>query len=113
LKVKRKSGHVFSSLSRVPGHWPGSTDLPTSTAPTTRAREVNSPDPVGIFDRLLKIKAIRERSWKESGLAEGVRAGWPWGNHARKKYGKYKICDERFYSYWVSGLVELIFPDWF
>src|SRR3984893_12617422 len=36
-----------------------------------------------------------------------------WGNHARKKYGKYKICDERFYSYWIPGLVELIFPDWF
>lgn len=25
----------------------------------------------------------------------------------------HKICDERFYSYWVPGLVELIFPDWF
>jgi NAD(P)-dependent dehydrogenase (short-subunit alcohol dehydrogenase family) len=36
-----------------------------------------------------------------------------WGNYARKKYGNYKICDERFYSYWVPGLVELIFPDWF
>jgi NAD(P)-dependent dehydrogenase (short-subunit alcohol dehydrogenase family) len=36
-----------------------------------------------------------------------------WGNHAKKKYGKYKICDEQFYSYWVPGLVELIFPDWF
>ena len=36
-----------------------------------------------------------------------------WGNYARKKYGKYKTCDERFYSYWVPGLVELIFPDWF
>jgi NAD(P)-dependent dehydrogenase (short-subunit alcohol dehydrogenase family) len=36
-----------------------------------------------------------------------------WGNHARKKYGRYKICDERFYSYWVPGLVELVFPDWF
>jgi NAD(P)-dependent dehydrogenase (short-subunit alcohol dehydrogenase family) len=36
-----------------------------------------------------------------------------WGNHARKKYGNYKICDERFYSYWVPGLIELIFPDWF
>jgi hypothetical protein len=33
-----------------------------------------------------------------------------WGNHARKKYGNYKICDEHFYSYWVPGLVELIFP---
>ncbi len=36
-----------------------------------------------------------------------------WGNYATKTYGKYKICDERFYSYWVPGLVELIFPDWF
>jgi NAD(P)-dependent dehydrogenase (short-subunit alcohol dehydrogenase family) len=36
-----------------------------------------------------------------------------WGNYARKKYGKYKICDEKFYSYWVPGLVELVFPDWF
>src|SRR6202046_5271731 len=36
-----------------------------------------------------------------------------WGNHAKKKYGKYKICDDQFYSYWVPGLVELIFPDWF
>jgi len=36
-----------------------------------------------------------------------------WGNYARKKYGKYKICDERFYSYWVPGLIDLIFPDWF
>jgi len=31
----------------------------------------------------------------------------------QKKYGKYKICDEKFYSYWVPGLVERIFPDWF
>jgi NAD(P)-dependent dehydrogenase (short-subunit alcohol dehydrogenase family) len=36
-----------------------------------------------------------------------------WGKYARKKYGKYKVCDEQFYSYWVPGLVELIFPDWF
>jgi NAD(P)-dependent dehydrogenase (short-subunit alcohol dehydrogenase family) len=36
-----------------------------------------------------------------------------WGRHAMKKYGKYKICDERFYSYWVPGLIELAFPDWF
>jgi NAD(P)-dependent dehydrogenase (short-subunit alcohol dehydrogenase family) len=36
-----------------------------------------------------------------------------WGNYARKKYGRYKICDDRFYSYWVPGLIELIFPDWF
>jgi len=24
-----------------------------------------------------------------------------------------KIWGERFYSYWIPGLVELIFPDWF
>jgi NAD(P)-dependent dehydrogenase (short-subunit alcohol dehydrogenase family) len=36
-----------------------------------------------------------------------------WGNYARKKYGRYKICDDKFYSYWVPGLIELIFPDWF
>ena len=42
---------------------------------------------------------------------DGTRPDW--GSYARKRYGKYKICDERFYSYWVPGLVELIFPDWF
>jgi NAD(P)-dependent dehydrogenase (short-subunit alcohol dehydrogenase family) len=42
---------------------------------------------------------------------DGTRPDW--GRYARKKYGKYKVCDERFYSYWVPGLVELIFPDWF
>jgi NAD(P)-dependent dehydrogenase (short-subunit alcohol dehydrogenase family) len=36
-----------------------------------------------------------------------------WGKYARKKYGQYKICDDQFYSYWVPGLIELIFPDWF
>ncbi len=36
-----------------------------------------------------------------------------WGNYARKKYGKYKICDDTFYSYWTPGLIDLIFPDWF
>jgi NAD(P)-dependent dehydrogenase (short-subunit alcohol dehydrogenase family) len=36
-----------------------------------------------------------------------------WGGHARKKYGKYKICDDQFYSYWTPGLIDLIFPDWF
>ena len=42
---------------------------------------------------------------------DGTRPDW--GRHATKKYGKYKICDERFYSYWTPGLIELIFPDWF
>ncbi|MGA8145636.1 MAG: SDR family oxidoreductase [Candidatus Acidiferrales bacterium] len=42
---------------------------------------------------------------------DGTRPDW--GAHARNKYGKYKICDEEFYSYWVPGLIELIFPDWY
>jgi NAD(P)-dependent dehydrogenase (short-subunit alcohol dehydrogenase family) len=50
------------------------------------------------------------REYKFTDL-DGTRPDW--GKYARKKYGKYKICDEKFYSYWVPGLVELIFPDWF
>jgi NAD(P)-dependent dehydrogenase (short-subunit alcohol dehydrogenase family) len=42
---------------------------------------------------------------------DGTRPDW--GAHARRKYGKYKICDEEFYSYWTPGLIDLIFPDWF
>jgi len=42
---------------------------------------------------------------------DGTRPNW--GRHARRKYGKYKICDEEFYSYWVPGLVEMMFPEWF
>jgi NAD(P)-dependent dehydrogenase (short-subunit alcohol dehydrogenase family) len=66
-RVKKKSGHVFSSWALAREY--GFTDL------------------------------------------DGTQPHW--GNYARKKYGNYKICDERFYSYWVPGLVELIFPDWF
>jgi NAD(P)-dependent dehydrogenase (short-subunit alcohol dehydrogenase family) len=42
---------------------------------------------------------------------DGTRPDW--GEYATKRYGKYKICDEEFYSYWAPGLVEKIFPDWF
>jgi NAD(P)-dependent dehydrogenase (short-subunit alcohol dehydrogenase family) len=66
-----------------------------------------------------KVKNKSGRVFSSWGLAreygftdlDGTRPDW--GGHARKKYGKYKICDEKFYSYWVPGLVELIFPDWF
>jgi len=66
-----------------------------------------------------KVKKKSGRVFSSWGLAreygftdlDGTRPHW--GNYARKKYGKYKTCDERFYSYWVPGLVELIFPDWF
>src|SRR6202795_4366530 len=65
-------------------------------------------------DPKVKTKSGRVfSSWalaREDGFTDldGTRPHW--GNHARKKYGKYKICDERFYSYWVPGLVDLIFP---
>ena len=42
---------------------------------------------------------------------DGTRPDW--GRYATKKYGKYKVCDEQFYSYWVPGLIELVYPDWF
>jgi NAD(P)-dependent dehydrogenase (short-subunit alcohol dehydrogenase family) len=66
-----------------------------------------------------KVKKKSGRVFSSWGLAreygftdlDGTRPHW--GDYARKKYGKYKICDEQFYSYWVPGLVELIFPDWF
>jgi hypothetical protein len=51
----------------------------------------------------VESKGLKERAWKETAV----------GQAGRKKYGKYKISDERFYPYWVHGLVELIFPDWF
>ena len=68
-------------------------------------------------DRQVKKKSGRVfSSWalaREYGFTDLDGTQPHWGNYARKKYGNYKICDERFYSYWVPGLVELIFPDWF
>jgi NAD(P)-dependent dehydrogenase (short-subunit alcohol dehydrogenase family) len=66
-----------------------------------------------------KVKEKSGRVFSSWGLAreygftdvDGTRPDW--GGFARKKYGKYKICDEGFYSYWVPGLTELVFPDWF
>jgi len=66
-----------------------------------------------------KVKEKTGRVFSTWGLAreyrftdlDGTRPDW--GRYARKRYGKYKICDEKFYSYWVPGLVELAFPDWF
>ncbi|MGA8437081.1 MAG: SDR family oxidoreductase [Candidatus Sulfotelmatobacter sp.] len=55
-------------------------------------------------------------SWnlaREYGFTDLDGAQPHWGNYARKKYGKYKICDKKFYSYWTPGLIELIFPEWF
>jgi NAD(P)-dependent dehydrogenase (short-subunit alcohol dehydrogenase family) len=42
---------------------------------------------------------------------DGTRPDW--GAYAEKTYGKFKICDEKFYAYWNNGLIEKIFPDWF
>lgn len=41
---------------------------------------------------------------------DGTRPDW--GRHAARKYGKFKICDERFYSYWTPGFIDVLFPDW-
>jgi NAD(P)-dependent dehydrogenase (short-subunit alcohol dehydrogenase family) len=66
-----------------------------------------------------KVKTKNGRvfsSWamaKEYGFTDLDGTQPHWGNHARKKYGKYKVCDEKFYSYWTPGLIELVFPDWF
>jgi NAD(P)-dependent dehydrogenase (short-subunit alcohol dehydrogenase family) len=66
-----------------------------------------------------KVKSKSGRvfsSWalaREYGFTDFDGTRPDWGRYARKKYGKYKICDDQFYSYWVPGLVELIFPDWF
>jgi NAD(P)-dependent dehydrogenase (short-subunit alcohol dehydrogenase family) len=68
-------------------------------------------------DQKMKEKTGRVfSSWalaREYGFTDldGTRPDW--GRYATKRYGKYKICDERFYSYWTPGLIDLIFPDWF
>jgi NAD(P)-dependent dehydrogenase (short-subunit alcohol dehydrogenase family) len=36
-----------------------------------------------------------------------------WGDHAHKKYGEWKVCDEQFYSYWEYSFIDKMFPDWF
>jgi NAD(P)-dependent dehydrogenase (short-subunit alcohol dehydrogenase family) len=36
-----------------------------------------------------------------------------WGEHAAKKYGESKSCDEQFYAYWESGIIDKMFPNWF
>ena len=58
----------------------------------------------------LKVESLKS---KVRSFEECVWAGTAVGEPPREKYGKYKICDERIHSYWVPGLVELIFPDWF
>jgi hypothetical protein len=35
------------------------------------------------------------------------------GPHPIRVANRYKICGDKFYSYWVPGLIELIFPDWY
>ena len=50
---------------------------------------------------------------REYGFTD-IDGGRPdWVRYAMKKYGKYKICDEKFYGYWEDGLIDRLFPDWF
>lgn len=50
------------------------------------------------------------REYKLTDL-DGTRPDW--GKYVLKEYGRFKTCDEKFYSYWTPGLIEKIFPDWF
>ena len=98
-----------------------STDQNDSRLPTFMVSE--SPRYVGravvalASDPHVKNKSGRVfSSWalaREYNFTDADGTSPDWGAHARKKYGKYKICDEEFYSYWVPGLIELVFPDWF
>jgi hypothetical protein len=56
---------------------------------------------------------IENGKWKIKTIKGSPSKRPRWGKHAGKKYGKYKICDERSYSYRVPGLIERIFLDWF
>jgi NAD(P)-dependent dehydrogenase (short-subunit alcohol dehydrogenase family) len=54
-------------------------------------------------------------SWalaREYGFTDVDGARPDWGRYASKKYGKFKICDHRFYSYWTPGVIDVLFPDW-
>jgi len=54
-------------------------------------------------------------SWalaREYGFTDLDGARPDWGRYAAKKYGKFKICDDRFYSYWTPGVIDVLFPDW-
>jgi len=54
-------------------------------------------------------------SWalaREYGFTDLDGARPDWGRYASKKYGKFKICDDRFYSYWTPGFIDVLFPDW-
>src|SRR5271166_3935965 len=51
-------------------------------------------------------------SWalaREYGFTDLDGARPDWGRHAARKYGKFKICDERFYSYWTPGFIDVLF----
>ncbi len=45
---------------------------------------------------------------REPRNAEGECSQPAWSKQAKNQYGKYKICDERFCSYGLPGLVALI-----
>lgn len=55
-------------------------------------------------------------SWalaREYGFTDYDGSRPDWGAYAAKTYGKFKICDEKFYEWWDNGIVEKVFPDWF
>jgi NAD(P)-dependent dehydrogenase (short-subunit alcohol dehydrogenase family) len=102
---------------RKNGNSPDQNDAPSDFMVSESPRYIGRAVVALAADPKVKQKSGRVfSSWalaREYGFTDldGTRPDW--GKYARKKYGKYKICDERFYSYWVPGLIELVFPDWF
>jgi NAD(P)-dependent dehydrogenase (short-subunit alcohol dehydrogenase family) len=102
---------------RKNGNSPDQNDAPDDFMVSESPRYIGRAVVALAADPKVKKKSGRVfSSWalaREYGFTDldGTRPDW--GKYARKKYGKYKICDERFYSYWVPGLIELVFPDWF
>src|ERR1700688_5257426 len=105
---KRKDGNVNSSDQNDAPQ-----DFLVSESPRYIGRAVVA---LASDPRAMKKTGRVFSSWalaREYGFTDLHRSQPHWGNYARKKYGRYKICDDKFYSYWVPGLIELIFPDWF
>jgi NAD(P)-dependent dehydrogenase (short-subunit alcohol dehydrogenase family) len=42
--------------------------------------------------------------------ADGRRPHW--GRFSEEKYGKFKNCDDEFYSYWKGGIVDTLYANW-
>lgn len=54
-------------------------------------------------------------SWQlsdEYGFTDSDGTRPHWGRHFERAFGKFKTCDDIFYSYLEGGPIDLVFPDW-